>query len=477
MYIGELEHPKKEIKEGDNDTAHIDEAAPQVIRYIKATPDHEFLINQTLKITEGVTPEIFNVAEAPPAQSNDPGGDEANKEVKKEEGDAKKPVEEDEKGIVYRPQVTSEPKMKYFKVPRLGCYMAVPLIYSSCLFPESLDGAIAEYVVYMDKVKKNEEQIKAWEDQCAQLKAEREEQLQEISKTEEKVEGAPPREELKLPEKPALEQPKEADYKTKLISYVVCLDTLGQDKEFSKEQRKFVIETVKKFKLQWELKERERLTSDRKLRDEEKEKDTKELETVFQALQDEEDKEAESYSSSLPEEMSEEDKKWKVKMARWKSKVKQIESGPFKERILVFRKYNVIKLARIMQSLFYFLGFEREDICEPGTNKIFWKIAKLKWNEELLSKLSSYVVEGSKEGKYLKYQKLNFVEKNLEGITDEEVQNYSQGLAKLFTCLKYTLELRKEDIARRKENREKKKKEEKKQFKIVKKEIRIGLTK
>eukprot|EP00829_Urostomides_striatus_P011848 TRINITY_DN2997_c0_g1_i1.p1 TRINITY_DN2997_c0_g1~~TRINITY_DN2997_c0_g1_i1.p1 ORF type:complete len:331 (-),score=136.51 TRINITY_DN2997_c0_g1_i1:11-1003(-) len=243
VYIGELEHPKKEIKEGDNETAHIDEAAPLVIRYIKATPDHQYLVDQSLKMTEGVTPEVFNVPEAAQAQSNEPVVDDANKEVKKEEGDAKKPVEDDEKGIVYRPQVTSEAKMKYFKVPRLGCYMAVPLIYSSCLFPESLDSAVAEYAVYMEKVKKNEEQIKAWEDQCTQLKAEREEQQQEISKTEEKVEGAPPGEEFKLPEKPSLEQPKEADYKTKPISYVVCMDTLGQDREFSKEQRKFVIDT------------------------------------------------------------------------------------------------------------------------------------------------------------------------------------------------------------------------------------------
>ena len=38
-----------------------------------------------------------------------------------------------------------EEKMHFEKVPRLGCYMAVPLIYDSCLFNEALEEAVEDY--------------------------------------------------------------------------------------------------------------------------------------------------------------------------------------------------------------------------------------------------------------------------------------------------------------------------------------------
>ena len=46
----------------------------------------------------------------------------------------------------------------------------------------------------------------------------------------------------------------------------MCLDTLGQDREFTDEQRRFVLETVKNFSSIWERREQENLTKDRNLR-------------------------------------------------------------------------------------------------------------------------------------------------------------------------------------------------------------------
>jgi hypothetical protein len=43
----------------------------------------------------------------------------------------------------------------------------------------------------------------------------------------------------------------------------VCLDTLGQDREFTDDQRRFVLETIKNFRAFWEQKERDNLTFDR----------------------------------------------------------------------------------------------------------------------------------------------------------------------------------------------------------------------
>lgn len=137
-------------------------------------------------MTEGVTPEVFKEAgSAPPPP---PGAEttEANKEVKKEEAAPKNIEEQEEKGIVYRAEVTNEQKMKYFKVPMLGCYMAIPLIYKSCLYEEALESSIADYIVFLEKTKKNQEEIKAWEEKCAQLKAEKEERDAEKKAEKEK---------------------------------------------------------------------------------------------------------------------------------------------------------------------------------------------------------------------------------------------------------------------------------------------------
>jgi len=44
---------------------------------------------------------------------------------------------------------------------------------------------------------------------------------------------------------------------------VVCLDTLGQDREFSDDQRRFVLNTILKYRSIWEGEQRDNLTRDR----------------------------------------------------------------------------------------------------------------------------------------------------------------------------------------------------------------------
>lgn len=38
------------------------------------------------------------------------------------------------------------PEMVFHKVPRLGSYMAVPMVYNSCLFDDALEQAVADQV-------------------------------------------------------------------------------------------------------------------------------------------------------------------------------------------------------------------------------------------------------------------------------------------------------------------------------------------
>jgi hypothetical protein len=43
-------------------------------------------------------------------------------------------------------EVVREPKMHFYKVPRLGSFLAIPLVYNSCLFEEALDNAVQDYI-------------------------------------------------------------------------------------------------------------------------------------------------------------------------------------------------------------------------------------------------------------------------------------------------------------------------------------------
>jgi len=55
--------------------------------------------------------------------------------------------------------------MHFYKVPKLGSYMAIPLVYLSCLFEDALDNAVQDH---LDVRKALDEQNKAkaeWEEE------------------------------------------------------------------------------------------------------------------------------------------------------------------------------------------------------------------------------------------------------------------------------------------------------------------------
>ena len=78
----------------------------------------------------------------------------------------------------------------------------------------------------------------------------------------------------------------------------------------------------------------------------------------------------------------------------------------------------MIKYPRIWQSLFYILKIPKEEICEPGTNKLRWKIAK-KWvkpETKLWDMMTEFEGMGSKNDDYSDYHSIPFIEKNVEHI-------------------------------------------------------------
>lgn len=162
--------------------------------------------------------------------------------------------------------------MHYYKVPRLGSYMAVTLEYNSCLSQKALDQSIIDYQNYLKSVDELEKAKKEWDEENERIREEKEKLGEPF-----------------IPEERTWPNISEKPYLTKVRKYVVCLDTLGQDRELTDEQRKFVLETVMNYSDIWERREIENLTRDRNLRLQMTDLDKEYLENLNNKLQEEEE--------------------------------------------------------------------------------------------------------------------------------------------------------------------------------------------
>ena len=135
----------------------------------------------------------------------------------------------------------------WFKtVPRLGAFMAVPLIYDACLNDEALEVAVADF----QRVTAENERLKA------DLQAHDHEQTA-------RYEAAVSAGEHYEKEVKELVQVEFQPFKTVESKFIVCLDTMGQDCEISEQHRRWVLNTIRTYCAEWERSERENLTMDR----------------------------------------------------------------------------------------------------------------------------------------------------------------------------------------------------------------------
>lgn len=191
--------------------------------------------------TKGITHDVFKEPEG--------GEEEAAAAEEGEEGEevAQKPQKTEEEELlamrhVYVPEVVREQRMVFYKVPRLGSFMAVPLVYNSCLFENALDNAVTNF---LDCKAKREAQAKE------------KEEWEEANKREEGQEPNPDEEEK------VWEVIEEEPFETYEEKFVISVDTLGQDRQISQEEKIFLLRTVKRFKEIWETVEKQNLTNDR----------------------------------------------------------------------------------------------------------------------------------------------------------------------------------------------------------------------
>lgn len=67
------------------------------------------------------------------------------------------------------------------------------------------------------------------------------------------------------------------------------------------------------------------------------------------------------------------------------------------KRFINLANRKVVKQTELIKAIFYLLGYEREQICMKGTQKLFWKTAKHLWNPDLLAKMANFDYVGARE--------------------------------------------------------------------------------
>ena len=188
-------------------------------------------MDQILRKEEGLTFDVFKEVEAnPEAEENAPA----------EEVDATLPRH------VLVPEVVREPRIHFYKVPRLGSYLAVKLEYRSCLSTAAYDAGIKNYNVVHQQILEQEVAKREWDEEQKEKQEQAEADGDDNWKPEEKE----------------WKEITPAEFQTENVQFVVCLNSLGQDREFSEEQVSFALNCVRQYRDEWERIENENLKFD-----------------------------------------------------------------------------------------------------------------------------------------------------------------------------------------------------------------------
>jgi hypothetical protein len=103
------------------------------------------MVDKILEPEEGITYGLFQDDENEEAAEEEP--EEPEEEEEDEDGEKKPvppPVEKLPKHIIID-EVVREPRMHFYRVPKLGSYLAVKMEYQSCLFEEAFGAAVEDY--------------------------------------------------------------------------------------------------------------------------------------------------------------------------------------------------------------------------------------------------------------------------------------------------------------------------------------------
>lgn len=428
VYIGELTRIKKPITDSDIVNPPADESAPQVIKYIATNQDHIFMKENCLEPGKGVT---FSAIKQ---SIEDTKQEDKEKEAQDKKEEHKVEATEEEKirkSMVFVKEVLREEKMHYFKVPKLGSYIAMPISHLTCLNDISLEAAITDHVAYYQRIEEQEKSKKEYEDMAAEAKAKAEEN----------------EEEYKPPTPPTYKQFKLSPYIKTTNNYVLCFDTMGQDRVYTEKQISDSIDITMQLVTIWEKKEEEMLTHDMKMRLGERERIKQYLQSNATKIEEEEAQ----YMKSKMESAKPDDKEFIEKYYAYCYATQSLTGGIYAELLLTYPEYHIIKYQQVFQALLFLLGYTRSEVCFLNTNNLNWRDAKKYINQELLDKMKQYQVRGAKEVELPKYMIINKIMLLISDLKEEDIKPTYYIIALIIKWIKTSIEIRMEDIKRRKQ--------------------------
>ena len=504
-YLGIYDLKRKKVEEDDDETGHIDPSNAKVLRYIGWNDDHNFLEGQYLEQNQGVTFDLILPQQKPPQEGEEQKNQEKQPMPQIEQKKEEMPKEPELNNILIK-DVVNEPRMKFFREPRLGCYLSLDLTYKTSLNYNSLLSAIKCTKEYEEAKSAQEKRKKEWSDQQEEIKAqinqeiekeaeakrileEKEKAAAEARAAQENEENNGSAEEKKeIPqvsvqnqsmtkkgEQASIEQEnpiealqkqltewteeevKLADYDKDETKIYLCLDTLGQDRVFTKEEMAFIQKIGNTIKNSMEKLEQNLLEKDRDIRIK-----FLELETKIKSQEKYSDEKGEDlinasinqyYSSEeyKSKGITEEDEKvFEGDLVKMRYLKEAYLNGEFREALETFENFEFVENEKIFQNLLYFCQENPLEINEDKTNKLEWKKAKKYW-KNVFDYANSYNPLGAKPQQVKNIYKLNKIKDNLENsITKrDEIKSYSQTLLMFVDFILHLIKVRHDDILRR----------------------------
>ena len=504
-YLGIYDLKRKNVEEDDDETGHIDPSNSKVLRYIGWNDDHNFLEGQYLEQNQGVTFDLILPQQKLQQQEGE------NEQKNQEKPVVPQIIEQKKEELSKEPElnnilitdVVNEPRMKFFREPRLGCYLSLDLTYKTSLNYNSLLSAIKCTKEYEEAKSAQEKRKKEWSDQQEEIKAqinqerEKEEEAKRIleekaaearaaQEGEENNASAEEKKEIpqiniqnqsmtKKGEQASMEQEnpiealqkqltewteeevKLADYDKDETKIYLCLDTLGQDRLFTKEEMAFIQKignTIKNSmeKLEQNLLEKDRdirikfLELETKIKSQEKYSDEKGDDLVNASIN--QYYSSEEYKSKG---ITEEDEKvFEGDLVKMRYLKEAYLNGEFREALETFENFEFVENEKIFQNLLYFCQENPLEINEDKTNKLEWKKAKRFWRN-VFNYAESYNPLGAKPQQVKNIYKLNKIKENLENSISkrDEVKSYSQTLLMFVDFILHLIKVRHDDILRR----------------------------
>ena len=512
-YLGIYDLKRRQVEPDDDETGHIDPSNTKVLRYIGWNDDHNFLEDQYLEQNQGVTFDLIFPQQKSQKQEGENESNAQEKQANQSNIQKKEEISKEngpELQSILIPDVVNEPRIKFFREPRLGCYYALDLTYKTSLNYNSLLSAIKCTKEYEEAKSAQEKRKKEWSDQQEEIKSQINQIKEEIAKEEEakrimeeKAAEARAAQEnqgeegqnISAEEKKdisqiniqnqsmnkkgdqtmdqAQENPIEAlekqltewtEEEVKLVDYekdetkiFLCLDTLGQDRLFSNEEMIFIKKignTIKNSmeKLEQNLLEKDRdirikfLELEKNIKSQDKYSDEKGEDLINIAIK--QFYASEEYKSKG---ITEEDEKiFEGDLIKMKYLKEAYLNGEFKDAVETFENFEFVEFEKIFQNLLYFCQENPLEINEDKTNKLEWKKAKKFW-KNIFFYANNYNPLGAKPQEVKSIYKLNKIKDNLETAISkrDEIKSYSQTLLMFVDFILHLIKVRHDDILRR----------------------------